>query len=99
MISNHNPKSNLPFVSKIIDKIVHQQLSDFLSSNYFDYFYMWILTSQQTALIEALNCIHLHPDSGQISVLLDLSAAFDTVSITILLDELENWAGLLGSYV
>ena len=41
-----------------------------------------------------LNDIWLSTDSGQISALLDLNAAFDTVDCRILLDRLENWVGL-----
>ncbi len=49
----------------------------------------------RTALIKIMNDIRFNSDSGKISVLvlLDLSAAFDTV---VLLQRLENWVGLSG---
>ena len=46
-----------------------------------------------------LNDIRLNTDSGYVSVLvlLDLSAAFDTVDHRILLHRLENWVALSGA--
>ena len=102
IINNYRPISNLPFISKIIEKVVLQQLNHFLASTgCYDTFQSGFrpLHSTETALIKVVNDIRLNTDSGKTSILmlLDLSAAFDTVDHTLLLERLENWVGLSGT--
>ncbi len=80
MLSNYRTISNLPFICKIIEKVVFNQLNKYLNSN--DTWTIFNLVLERiTELIKIINYIRLNSDSGKISVqvLLDLSAAFDTV--------------------
>ena len=102
VLNNYRPISNLPFLGKVLEKVVYQQLSDFLlSNNVFDTFQSGFRPhhSTETALIKVTNDIRLNTDARKVSVLvlLDLSAVFDTVDHEILLQRLEDWVGISGS--
>ncbi len=101
ILSNYRPISNIPFIGKIIEKVVFNLLNKYLHSNgYLDNFQSGFQAhhSTETALIKIIIDIRLNSDSGKISVLvlLDLSAAFDTADHKILLQRLENWVRLSG---
>ncbi len=101
-LANYRPISNLPFLSKILEKVVSSQLYSFLEKNdicedFQSGFRLY--HSTETALIRVTNDLLLSSDRGCISllVLLDLSAAFDTIDHNIILNRLENFVGISGS--
>ncbi len=99
---NYRPISNLPFLSKILEKVVSSQLYSFLEKNDICEDFQSCFRpyhSTETALIRVTNDLLLSSDRGCISllVLLDLNAAFDTIDHNILLNRLENFVGISGS--
>uniref|UniRef100_A0A3B3HT18 Reverse transcriptase domain-containing protein n=1 Tax=Oryzias latipes TaxID=8090 RepID=A0A3B3HT18_ORYLA len=102
ILSNFRPISKLPFLSKVLEKIVYCQLTTFLEENsILEVFQSGFKPrhSTESALLRVSNDIFLATDAGHhvVLVLLDLAAAFDTVDHQILLSRLESWVGLRGS--
>ena len=102
VLANFRPISKLPFISKILEKVVFNQLQEFLKgANVCEPFQSGFkpLHSTETALLKVFNDLLLNLDSGNcaILILLDLTAAFDTVDHSILLSRLEHCAGIKGT--
>ena len=99
LLKNYRPVSNLPFLSKILEKVVLSQLLSHLQSNNLcNPLQSAYRTghSTETVLLRVVNDILAALDDDRISVLLllDLSAAFDTIDHQILLSRLESDFGI-----
>ena len=102
VFANYRPISNLSFLSKTLERIVASQIEGYLTTNglfakmqsaYRKHH------STETALLRVVNDIHQAIDNKReaVLVLLDLSAAFDTIDHAILLDRLRDRYGFSGT--
>ena len=99
-VSNYRPISQLPFISKILERIVSKQLIKYLNANsLFDTRQSAYrkFHSPETLLIYILDDFlnKLDNNSNIQLILLDLSAEFDTIDHSILIKRLED-IGIVG---
>ena len=95
VMKNYSPVSNLPFVSKVLERVVLRRLSNHLDvTNQHEPHQSAYRPSHstETALVRVCNDILLSLDQRKAVslVLLDLSAAFDTIDHKMFLDRLTN---------
>jgi hypothetical protein len=102
VLKNYRPVSNLSFASKVLEKIVAKRLDEHLTKNslhskqqsaYREHH------STESALMKVTNDLLEALDKGSscVLVLLDLSAAFDTIDHAILLERLHHTFGISGT--
>ena len=96
---NFRPISNLTFLSKVIEKVVALQLVVYIDNNGLCEVFQSAFRahhSTETALLRVYNDIAMSIDNQKsvVLVLLDLSAAFDTVDHSLLLARLSTRFGI-----
>ena len=100
-LKSYRPVSNLSFISKVIEKCAHSQFSEYLNKNN-------LFAANQSGYRKNMSCetavLKVHNDillqidkkSHTVLLLLDLSAAFDTINHKKLLRRLEHSYGFSG---
>ena len=101
-LKNYRPVSNLPYLAKLTEKVVVGQLNQHMTDqnlhepNQSAY---RKAHSTETALLKVFNDILVAIDHKEcvMLILLDLSAAFDTVNHMALLERMEKQFGVTGN--
>ena len=101
-MKNFHPVPNLSFMSTIVEKVVAEQSAEYLDCNNLlsklqSKFRRFLST--ETTVLKVLSNVYSAIDQGHVALfaLLDVSAAFDTVDHTILLDRLSISYGISGT--
>ena len=102
VFKSYRPVSSLPFLSKVLEQNLYTQLDTYFTHNnlYSSYQSAYRCNhSCETSLTKLLDDLQVfqHQKNNVILILLDQSAAFDTVDHTRLLEKLENNFGIKGN--
>ena len=94
-LNNFRPVSNIPFISKVLEKIVARKLNGYIFSNSLQEPLQSAYTnkhSTETALVKIHNDLTQAVDrvGAAVLVLLDLSAAFDTIDHSTMITRLKD---------
>ena len=102
VLKNYRPVSNLNFLSKLLEKVVARRLRSHIGKSNLNTTFQSAYKenhSTESALLRIHNDILRSIDNNQcvLLVLLDLSAAFDTIDQTLLLERLQHNYGVADS--
>ena len=98
-LRNYRPVSNLSFILKVVEKVVayrlltHLELNDLSNPNQSA---SKKNHSTETTLLKITSEISTNMEKKRVTVLLDLSAAFDTIDHDALLKLLSSWSAISG---
>jgi hypothetical protein len=98
-LQNYRPVSNLTFLSKILEKAALSQIKEYIESNHLLPAYQSAYRkhySVETAMLKMYSDLLESIDNSKVTivVMVDLSAAFDTIDITILIQMLKDEFGI-----
>ena len=104
ILKHYRPVSNISHVSQLIEKIVCGQIKDHLNSNGlqepFQSAYRELCSTETALLHVRTDKLRCNDDGKAVAVvLLDLSAAFNTVDHALLLNRLKNTFGIYGTAI
>ena len=90
-LNNYRPISVIPTVTKIFEKIIYDQLYQYLNENGLSGFRS--LHSTLTALLETNDnwCVNIDRDLLNVVIFIDLKKAFDTIDHEIFLKKLTTY--------
>ena len=101
LYKSYRPVSNLHYVSKLTERIVFEQIHTHMMTHLLCPEFQSAYRknhSTETALVRVMNDIPMKMNTQEVTllVMLDLSAAFDTVNYNILLTRLNEELGICG---
>ena len=101
-LKNYHPVSNISLLSKIIENVVVKRITEHLDRNNLNEKFQSAYRpghSTETALVRICSDIlgELDNKRGVLLVMLDLSAAFDTLDYSVLTSRMENRLGISGT--
>ena len=101
-LKNYRPISNTAFLAKLLEKCALEQINCHINGNDLHSVYQSAYRpkhSCETVLLKLTNDIQVSMNKGQMTalVLLDLSAAFDTIDQKLLLERVEQDYGISGN--